>query len=95
MKDQTDRRVFNGYGNNAITLVQIECSLILWMTALEKLGNILFDRKLFQTVSRVGVLSNILNLCECADMQVLPDIRDMVICPQLIWIVQLSDCICQ
>lgn len=49
MKDQTDRRVFNGYGNNAITLVQTECSLIVRMTASEKLGNTLFDRNIVQT----------------------------------------------
>lgn len=42
-KDRKDRRVFNRYGNNTITVVQIECSLIAWVTSSEKLGDILFD----------------------------------------------------
>ena len=91
--------MFNGYGNNTITLVQIECSLIVRMTASERLGNILFDRKILQiqTVSSWNVPFshlNILNPCGYADLQVLCNNRDMVICQQLVWMVQLSDCIC-
>lgn len=57
-------------------MVQTECSLIVQMTAWEKLGNILFDRKILPIIS-TELESDF--LCEYADMQVLQDIRDMIL----------------